>query len=183
MNFLKKLKDNNSSIIFVSSIFSLITLILSIIAMVLYSSNCPSEFNGNKVSMNVIGLDIGAVIASAIAALVQIAGLFLIKDKKNAYVFFWSRLFDYSAFVCLLGGFLFQILDEYSLLGTILYPIVSGTVGDHVDPVLSTSYFISLIMLFVSLILSLIGGILLRKKSHSLLKEKEETAKEVLANE
>ncbi len=170
MGMKTRLKENGASVLLVSGILSLSTLILSVVAMILYAANCPSEFNGNSVSGNVVGLSIGAVVVSFLATTGQILSLFFVKDKKTAVLFSWTRIFDYAAFVCLLGAFLFQILDEYSLLGTILYPIVSGTVGDPVDPLLSVSYFVSLIMLLVSFVLSLTAGILIRRKTNAKVK-------------
>lgn len=184
MDIKTRLKENGASVLFVSAILSASTLILSVVALILYAVNCPSEFNGNAVSKNVIGLGISAVVAAFLATAGQIASWFFVKDKKTATCFFWTRLFDYGAFVLSLGGFLFQILDEYSLLGTILYPIVSGTVGDPVDPVLSVSYFVSLVMLLVCFVLSLTAGIMIRKKANASLKtEIVSDKKEVTSNE
>lgn len=152
---------------------SILVFLITITSMVLYSGNCASEFNGGKVSEIVVGWSVAAIVVAGITAVAFIASQFLIKDKTNAHFFYLARFGNYASFICLLGSFLFQILEEYSLLGTVLYPIVSGTVGDPVDPVLSTCYFTSLILSFVAMIGSLVSGIILRKKSHKILGDEQ----------
>ena len=143
-----------------------VAFLLALIATIVYASNCASEFNGNTPSPHVIGFGIAAIICAGIAFLVYLVGFFLAKKEKSAWIMMLARIGNYAAFALLLGAFLYQILDEYQLLGTILYPIVSGAVGDPVDPILSSSYFSSLIIILASLILSLVTGIVARKKSH-----------------
>ena len=180
-NIFKSLKESRFTILFTATIITLFVFVLSLIAVILYGANCASEYNGNKVSANVIGLGVTTIILSGVALLVDIVALFLIENKKIAYAFSFVRILNYLAFVFGIGAFLFQILDEYSLLGTILYPIVQGAVGDPVDPVLSGYYFTSLILLLHAVVASLVTGIILRKKSHKILKV--ETPKEEISSD
>lgn len=152
---------------------SLVAFLESLVSTILYGANCGSEFNGGKPSEIVIGWGIAAIIVSCIAVLGYAAGLFLIKGKKSAHLFYLARFGNYAAFATLIGSFFYQILEEYSLLGTILYPIVSGTVGDPVDPTLVACYFTSLILSLDAMIISLVVGIIVRKKSHKFLAESE----------
>ena len=170
-NIFKALKENRLIILIPATILTLVVFISAILSVFLYSTNCASEFNGNHVSDNVVGLGTTSAIMAGVALLVDICAFLFATNRKLAYFFSFVRIFNYLAFVFGLGAFLFQILDEYSLLGTILYPIVSGTVGDPVDPVIANNYFISLGMWLDVVILSLVAGILLRKKSHKILAE------------
>ena len=171
MNLFKNLKEQKLGVLIPVCSLSLVAFILILISIVMYSSNCASEFNGNQVSASVVGINTTATIMAGIALLGYVAAFFLAKNKKISYIFTFARIFNYVSFALALLGFLFEILDEYSLLGTILYPIVSGTVGDPVDPVLSTSFFVSLIFALVACICSLIAGILMRKKSYKVIAE------------
>ena len=170
-NIFKALKENRLIILIPATILTLVVFISAILSVFLYSTNCASEFNGNHVSDNVVGLGTTSAIVAGVALLVDICAFLFATNRKLAYFFSFVRIFNYLAFVFGLGAFLFQILDEYSLLGTILYPIVSGTVGDPVDPVIANNYFISLGMWLDVVIFSLVAGILLRKKSHKILAE------------
>lgn len=134
---------------------SVIALALAIIALTLYALNCPSEFNGGVVSRVVITADIVGIISLFIAISAQISESYLTHKPVMMDIFTYKRFLIYIAFVALLYSFCMSILTEYSLIGTILYPIVSGTVGDPVDPVLSSSYFAKLLGTFVATILSL----------------------------
>lgn len=183
MNINSKLKENKASGLIPAFILTTLSFCMILVAVLLYSLKCPSEFNGNRYSERVFILDIIALSFALVASAFQLLAFFKVRSAKSAYLFFWTRLGDYLAFLCALGAFFFQILDEYSLLGTILYPIVSGTVGDPVDPVLSACYFTSLILLFLSFIITLTAGILLRRRSHHLIQSVEEDDdKEVIPN-
>lgn len=142
--------------------------LLAFIAVILYAVNCPSEFNGNEPSSAVIGWDIVAIIFGAISVGGAVASMFFEKGII-AEVIKYTRLCLYVAFVALLVSFFYEILDEYSLLGTILYPIVSGTVGDPVEFSLSASYFTSLIFTLIACVLYIISALL--KKSGSYKEE------------
>ena len=170
------------SILVPAFIASTLALILSVISIILYASNCASEFNANTVSPNVIGLSIAGIIFAFLAFCGGFAGLLLKKSEKVSYIVMLSRIFNYAAFILLLGSFMFQILDEYQLLGTIFYAMLNAGHGDPVDPVLAGSYWASLIMSLVACILSLVAGILVRIKSHKVIPEikveKEEPAHE-----
>ena len=80
----------------------------------------------------------------------------------------------YAAFVALIVSFFMSILDEYSLLGTILYPIVSGTVGDPVDGTLAASYFVALAFIFVALVTSIVSALLHKKAAYKAEKQASE---------
>lgn len=139
---------------------TLIAWVLTLLALVLYATNCPSEFNGGTVSPDTLISEALVLVCGGIAILVDIVGSFgkeqsLMENAKK-----YTRFLKYGVFVLLLYVFLSCILAEYSLLGTILYPIVSGTVGDPVDPVLSTSFFVSLIFAFAASIFALIAGLM-----------------------
>ena len=183
--FFRNLGKNRLVIIIPMSLLTLVAFVLSLVAIITYGANCGSEFNGGKVSSHVLGLGTAGIIFGGIALLMDLAAFFLVRSPKSAYLFSLSRIGNYGSFVLLLGAFLFQILDEYSLLGTILYPIVSGTAGggDPVDPTLATCYFVSLILLFVALLHSLVAGIILRKTSYRIIKENQPTESEVPSNE
>ena len=169
MNPINNLKKQNFFVLLPVLILSVIAFAGALVATVLYAGNCGSEFNGGTPSANVTGFAIPALIGGGLAVLIQCVGLFIIKNGKLASIIALSRIGNYLSFACLLGAFLYQILDEYSLLGTILYPIFSGAVGDPVDGTLTTFYFTSLILLLVTCIISLVAGIMLRKSSHRLL--------------
>lgn len=184
---MKKIIENLKKVGLISLIpiaaLSLLAFVLMLIAIILYGANCASEFNGGVVSKNTIGLGIGAIICIGLAFLVDIAALFLANTPKKAIIFSLSRIGNYAGFILSLGAFLYEILDEYSLLGTILYPIVSGAVGDPVSPVLIANYFSSLIMVFVGSIICLVTGIILRKKANKIPQEGSSTESEVVPNE
>lgn len=183
MNPISNLKKQNFIVLLPALILSLVAFVLAIIAVFLYANNCGSEFNGNKPSANVTGLGIAAIVAAGLALLIDIAGLFLARSRKVAFGLALSRIGNYAAFAFLLGAFLFQILDEYSLLGTILYPIFSGAVGDPVDGTLTASYFSSLIMLLVACIISVVSGVMIRKASHKILPLNGNEEREVPSHE
>ncbi len=136
--------------------------VFAFVSLILYAVNCPSEFNGENVSSAVVTGDVLALICLAIGLGGMIAEYFF-GDGLIAKIIKYARLAIYVAFISLLISFFMQILDEYSLLGTILYPIFSGTVGDPVNPVLSASYFTSLIFTLIALILAIVSALL--KKS------------------
>lgn len=142
--------------------------VLTAIAVILYAANCPSEFNGEEVSSAVVVWDVIAILTCAAAAGGAVAEYYL--KGVAARIAGYLRFGVYAAFISLIVSFLMQILDEYSLLGTILYPIFSGTVGDPVDPVLSSSYFASLIMTLVACVLAITSALL--KKSQTYRAEK-----------
>lgn len=171
---MKKLKEFDAFILLPIGILTGVAFLMSLIGVILYGANCASEFNGNNVSERAVGFALAATIIGGLTLGAYIASLFLSNNRKTAYLFAFSRIGNYASFVLLLAGFLFEILDEYSLLGTILYPIVSGTVGDPVDSLLSFSFFASLILLLLSLILHLVLGILMRRKSHRIYAGSEE---------
>lgn len=165
---IENLKKQNFLVLLPVTILSCLAFALSLTGILIYSANCASEFNGGVVSPNATSLGMVGAIIGAVALAIDIIAFFAAKSKKMASIFSLSRIFNYVAFILLLGAFLYEILDEYSLLGTILYPIVSGTIGDPVDPVLSSSFFASLIMLFVATWIALAAGITMRKKSHKI---------------
>lgn len=134
-------------------------ILFTIIALCLYAGNCASEFNGGVVSSSVVGWALAAVVCSVIAVAAGVTES-LLPDSFLVRGLAYARFLKYAAFVSLIVSFLRGILDEYSLLGTILYPIVSGTVGDPVDSVLSVSYFASLICLFVAIVLSIVSALI-----------------------
>lgn len=132
---------------------SVLALLLAIIALTLYALNCPSEFNGGAVSSAVVTADIVAIICMAIAIAASVAESFIKEKPILNDIFSYRRFLNYIAFVTLLYSFFMSILAEYSLIGTILYPIVSGTVGDPVEPIISFSYFAKLIGTLCAVIL------------------------------
>ncbi len=174
MNPIQNLKKQNFLVLIPVLCMSLVAFVLALIAILTYAGNCASEFNGGRVSVNVTGFGIPAIILAGMAVLVDIAALFLARSKKLASIFALSRIANYLAFMLLLAAFLYQILDEYSLLGTILYPIFSGAVGDPVDPALTSSYFLSLILALVASLLSFAAGITMRKMSYRIEREPQE---------
>lgn len=134
---------------------SVLALALSITALTLYALNCPSEFNGGVVSRQVVTADVIAIVLMVIAIAANVVGSFLTNQPIMTEIYHYRRFFMYVAFVALLYSFGMSILSEYSLIGTILYPIVSGTVGDPVDPVLSSSYFAKVIgTLFAAILIA-----------------------------
>lgn len=139
---------------------SVLALFLTIIALTLYVLNCPSEFNGGVVSRAVVSADVVAVIFITIAIAANIAESYLSEKPILMDIFSYKRFLIYVAFVSLLYSFCMSILAEYSLIGTILYPIVSGTVGDPVDPILSGSYFAKLIGTLIAVILTLTSALI-----------------------
>lgn len=146
--------------------------VFTIVALALYAGNCASEFNGGKVSSAVVGWDIVALIAFAFSIAGEVLEYFFAPDTLVGRICEYLRLLKYAAFVSLIVSLFMGILDEYSLLGTILYPIVSGTVGDPVDATLATSYFVGLGFTFVSLVLSIVSALLhKRQEKHALAKE------------
>jgi hypothetical protein len=143
---------------------SIVALGLVITALTLYVLNCPSEFNGGVVSRKVVSADIIAIVSISIAIAVSIAETFLHDHSVFMDIFSYKRFLMYVSFVALLYSFSMSILAEYSLIGTILYPIVSGTVGDPVDPVLVTSYFAKLIGTLFAVILSSTVALILKNQ-------------------
>lgn len=171
MNIKANLKDAKFTIAIPACILSLVAFISALVGVILYASNCASEFNGGSVSEIVVGWGTAAAIVSGIGMLAIAASLFLVKSKKTAYFFSYARFASYATFVLLLGAFFYQILEEYSLIGTILYPIVSGTKGDPVNPFLATSYFISLGLLLDGMVVAMVAGCLVSRKSRKILIE------------
>ena len=168
------LKENNKkkiSILVPALIASCLVLILSIVSIILYSLNCKSEFNGNIVSPNVIGLSITGIILAFLAFCGEFAGFLIKNSPKFSFISALFRIFNFAAFIVLLGAFMFQILDEYQLLGTIFYAMLNAGHGDPVDPLLAGSYWTSLIMTLVASILSLIAGILVRIRARKIYPE------------
>ena len=164
-------------------ILTTIAFVSALVGLLSYANNCGSEFNGNHVSDRVVGFLLGAVIALGIALLAYVVALIIAKNAKRASIFALFRIGNYVSFFLLLAGFLFLILDEYSLVGTILYPIVSGTVGDPVDPVLSSSYFTAVGLAFEGCLITLAAGIVMRKVSHRYVALAAEAKTEVVPNE
>ena len=166
-----KMKKNKPFYIRVDFYLTTVAFLLALVALVLYAAGCPSEFNGGKASSAVVAWDAIAVVMGALAIGIGIAEYFtenaLVK-KISSY----RRFAAFAMFAFLILGFLMQILDEYSLLGTILYPIVSGTVGDPVDSTLSACYFTALIFTFVSMWGALAAGIVGQVSSYR--EEKDE---------
>lgn len=172
-NRLTTLKDAKFTVAIPACILSLLAFVSALVGVILYSSNCASEFNGGAVSEVVVGWGTAAAIVAGIGLLGYAASILVVKGKKLAYLFSYARFANYASFAILLGAFFFQILEEYSLIGTILYPIVSGAVGDPVDPKLSSSYFVSLILLLVGMIVSMVAGCIISRKSKNLLEVEE----------
>ncbi|MDY0373902.1 MAG: hypothetical protein RBQ86_07275 [Candidatus Izemoplasmatales bacterium] len=142
---------------------SILALALAVTALFFYALNCASEFNGGAVSQEVVTADILAVVFLVIAIGATIAKSFLADKPLIMDILSYRRFFLYFAFVALIYSFCMSILAEYSLIGTILYPIVSGTVGDPVDPVLSSSYFIKLIGTLFAVIMTLTVALIQKK--------------------
>ncbi|MBO5529435.1 MAG: hypothetical protein J6A47_09045 [Bacilli bacterium] len=165
---IQKLKQQNFLVLIPVLIMSCVAFVLTLVGVLLYTNNCASEFNGGKVSVNVSNLGLAAIIFAGAALLLDLLALFLSRSKKSASLFALSRIGNYGAFIFCLGAFLYEALDEYSLIGTIMYPIFSGTVGDPVEPLLVSSYFTSFAFLFVACFLSLAAGVTMRKKSHKI---------------
>lgn len=143
---------------------STFALILSTTAITLYALNCPSEFNGGVVSKAVVFADVVAIVAMVIAIAANIAEYYFTDKPMLIDIFSYKRFLTYVAFVSLLYSLFMGILAEYSLIGTILYPIVSGTVGDPVDPVLSSSYFINLVGTLFAVIMTSIVALVQRSR-------------------
>ncbi len=149
---------------------SVIALILSMVALILYALNVPSEFNGGKVSSAVVTADVVAIIVLIFAISANVAENYFKDNTLLLDIFSYRRFLVYIAFVSLLYSFLMGILTEYSLIGTILYPIVSGTVGDPVDPILSFSYFANLIGTLIAVVLTSTTAIIQRKSFYKVEK-------------
>ena len=147
---------------------------LALAALCLYAAGCPSEFNGGAVSGSVVAGDVVAIICAALAVAGCVVEYFMPDRHLLGEILKYRRFCLYIAFAALIYAFLSGILAEYSLLGTILYPIVSGTVGDPVDPALSCSYFGQLICTFVALICALTAALM--QKSRYYKAEKNESA-------
>jgi len=143
---------------------SVLGLALVIMALTLYVLNCPSEFNGGVVSRVVVSADVVAIVFMVIAITANVAESYLIEKPIMMDIFSYRRFFIYVAFISLLYSFCMSILAEYSLIGTILYPIVSGTVGDPVDPVLMNSYFAKVIGTLIAVILTATVSMILRSR-------------------
>lgn len=142
---------------------SVLALALAIVALALYALNCASEFNGEVISPQVVTADIVAIVCITIAIAATIAETFLVDKPMIMDILSYRRFPMYVAFIALIYSFCMSILAEYSLIGTILYPIVSGTVGDPVDPVLSSSYFTKLIGTLLAFILSMTAALIQKK--------------------
>lgn len=152
---------------------SILALALAVSALVFYALNCASEFNGGAVSQEVVTADILAIVFLVIAIGATIAESFLMDKPLITDILSYRRFLLYFAFVALIYSFCMSILAEYSLIGTILYPIVSGTVGDPVDPVLSSSYFIKLIGTLIAVIMTLTVALIQKKGYYKLSKPKD----------
>ncbi len=153
-----KMKKNKPFYIRVDFYLTALAFLLAFVALVLYAAGCASEFNGGAVSKAVVAWDVLAVVFGGLALGAGIAECFT-ENALVGKICSYRRFAAFAAFLFLILGFLMQILDEYSLLGTILYPIVSGTVGDPVDPTLSACYFTALIFAFVSMWCALAAGV------------------------
>lgn len=151
---------------------SVLALALATAALILYALNCPSEFNGGVVSRAVVTADVIAIVSIVIAISMSVAESFQKIHPTMMEIFSYRRFLLYVAVVALLYSFSMSILSEYSLIGTILYPIVSGTVGDPVDPVLSASYFGKLIGTLFALILILTCALIQRSRAYKIPKTK-----------
>ncbi len=173
MNLFKNLKELKFGVLIPVCILSLIALVLAIVSTVTYGGNCASNYNGNQVSDAVMTFGTVAIVLAAIALVGDLAAFFFAKTKKIAYLFTFTRLFNYASFAFSLLTFVYEILDENPLLGGIFYPIVSGTVGDPIEPVLVTSFFASLIMGLIASLVSLAAGIIMRKKSYKILTQEK----------
>jgi hypothetical protein len=160
---------------------SVLALALAIAALTFYALNCPSEFNGGVVSRAVVTADVVAIVFMGIAIATSVAESFLTKKTMMMEIFSYRRFLMYVAFVALLYSFSMSILAEYSLIGTILYPIVSGTVGDPVDPVLSSSYFAKLIGTLFAAILTLTAALIQRSGVYKTQKAKNHPLTETKA--
>ena len=152
---------------------SVLGLALVIMSLTLYALNCPSEFNGGVVSNAVVSADVVAIVFMVIAIAASVAESFLTEKHVMMDILSYRRFLIYGAFVLLLYSFFMNILAEYSLIGTILYPIVSGTVGDPVDPVLMNSYFANLIGTLVAVILTSTVAMIQRLKFYKAQKIKD----------
>lgn len=161
--------------------FTAAAFILAIVALGLYAGGCPSEYNGNAVSSAVVAADVLAIVFTAAALAACIGEYFLSERPLPAAILKYGRFCLYIAFCALIYGFLMGILAEYSLLGTILYPIVSGTVGDPVAPALVFCYFGQLICTFLAFAFALVAAIL--RKAGFYAAEKEADAEEAAAAE
>ena len=113
-----------------------------------------------------------------IAIAASVAESFLTEKHVMMDILSYRRFLIYGAFVLLLYSFFMNILAEYSLIGTILYPIVSGTVGDPVDPVLMNSYFANLIGTLVAVILTSTVAMIQRLKFYKVQKIKDHSIME-----
>ena len=153
-----------------------VVVVITFFSLVLYAANCASEFNGGEVSSTVVMWEVIALIAAIVAVCGNILKSFVAKDSLGAKILNYIRFVEYFVFLALFVSFVETILEEYQLFGTILYHIVSGTVGDPVDPVLSASFFIALIGLLVAFILALVSG-LLQKGAAYKEEKKAEAAK------
>jgi hypothetical protein len=138
---------------------SILALALAVVALCLYALNCASEFNGGVVSRQVVTADIVAIVSIAIAIAASVVESYMTDKPIIMDILSYRRFFMYVAFIALIYSFGMSILAEYSLIGTILYPIVSGTVGDPVDPVLSSSYFAKVIGTLLAVIITLIAAL------------------------
>ena len=154
---------NNNKIFYKQATFyvALAAFVSASVALCLYAAGCPSEFNGGAVSGDVVAGDVVAMVFVALAVALNVAAHFLPEKRVLAEVAKYGRFGLYVAFVALIYAFLSGILAEYSLLGTILYPIVSGVgAGDPVDPVLTGCYFSQLACTFVALVCALTAALM-----------------------
>jgi len=160
---------------------SVLALGLAIAALTLYALNCPSEFNGGVVSRAVVTADVVAIVFMVIAISASVAETFLADKPILMEIFSYRRFLMYVAFVSLFYSFSMSILAEYSLIGTILYPIVSGTVGDPVDPVLLSSYVAKLIGTLFAVIMTLTAASAQRRAAYKTQKTKKHPLTETKA--
>ena len=155
-----KTKNFYKQVNFYLTIFSLG---LVIAAFLLYLLNCPSEFNGGVVSREVVTGHIVAIIFILIAVVASIAEFYLKEKPVISEIIKYRRFCLYIAFIALIYSFFMSILAEYSLIGTILYPIVSGTIGDPVEPLLANSYFSQLINTLIAMVFIITSALILKK--------------------
>lgn len=148
-------------------------LAFAVVALGLYAGKCASEFNGGVVSSQVVAGDIVAIFFGALAVAGSIVEHLLAGKPVLSAIVKYKRFCLYIAFIALIYSFAMGILAEYSLIGTVLYPIVSGTAGDPVDPVLLGCYIAQLLGTLAALVCAIVAALL--QKSHSY--QDEEAAK------
>lgn len=136
------------------------------IALCLYAAGCASEFNGGAVSSAVVAGDVIAIILVALAVGGGVVEHFLPDVPVLSQAVKYRRFCLYAAFAVMIYSFLSSILAEYSLIGTILYPIVSGTVGDPVDGTLTFCYFAQMAFTLVAAVGALVSSVMLKSASY-----------------